>query len=202
MGLLLNAMMGLFLAGFSSLAMAAAYTVDGSHSIVGFSVKHLVISKVKGQFKKAEGSFDFDEKKNEISKVDIKIDVASVDTNDKKRDEHLSSADFFDAKKFPQITFKAGKASVKKGETTKLPGTLTIRGVSKPVVMELTYNGSTIDPWKNEKSGFSLTGKINRQDYGISWNKALDKGGVAVSDEVVIEVEGEATKTSEATKTK
>lgn len=178
----------------SGSAFAATYKIDGAHSVVGFSVKHLVVSKVKGRFNKFEGSFDFDDKKNEVTKVDVKIDAASIDTNDKKRDEHLSSPDFFDVKKHGQILFKADKATVQKDKTTKVEGFLTIKGVTKPVTLDLTYGGSIVDPSGNTKVGFSLTGKIDRKEFGVSWNKTLDKGGVAVSDEVMLEIEGEAQK--------
>lgn len=181
-------------------AQAASYKLDPSHSTVGFSVRHLVVSKVKGHFGKFEGSFEFDEKKMEVSKVDVKIDAASIDTAEAKRDEHLNSPDFFDTKKFPEITFKADKASVKKDKPTKISGTLTMRGVSKPVTLDLTYGGSVVDPWGNEKVGFSMSGKIDRKDFGLTWNKSLDKGGVAVSDEVMLEIEGEAQKEAPAKK--
>jgi polyisoprenoid-binding protein YceI len=182
----------LILATFA--AQAATYKLDPVHSVMGFSVKHLVVSKVKGRFNKAEGGFNFDEKTMEASKIDIKLEAASIDTNDKKRDEHLMSPDFFDVKKFPDLHFTADKVTVKKDEAVKVPGQLTMRGVTKPVTLDLTYGGSIIDPMGNEKIGFSLTGKINRKDWGINWNKTLDKGGLTVSDEVMIEIEGEAIK--------
>lgn len=177
---------------FVSAASAATYNVDESHSIVGFSIKHLVVSKVKGRFNKFSGSFDFDEKKNEVSKIDVKVDVTSVDTNDKKRDEHLSSPDFFDVKNHANMTFTADKVVVKKDKAVKVSGNLTIKGVTKPVTLDLTYGGSVVDPWGNQKVGFSLSGKINRKDWGLNWNKTLDKGGLAVGEEVNLEIEGEA----------
>ncbi|PIS11477.1 MAG: hypothetical protein COT73_03785 [Bdellovibrio sp. CG10_big_fil_rev_8_21_14_0_10_47_8] len=183
--------LGLFL---SAVVDAASYSLDTAHSVVGFSVKHMVVSKVKGRFNKFEGSFDFDEKKNEVSKINVKVEVGSIDTNNKKRDDHLSSPDFFDAKKFPTMTFTANKVVVKKDQTVKVSGDLTLRGVTKPVTLDLTYGGSVVDPSGNEKVGFSLAGKINRKDWGVSWNKTLDKGGLAVSEDVMIEVEGEANK--------
>ncbi len=173
---------------------AASYKIDPAHSVVGFSVKHLMITPVKGRFNKFEGSFDFDEKKNEVSKIDVKLDAASIDTNDKKRDEHLASPDFFDVKKHAQISFKADKMTVEKDKPMKVTGMLTIKGVTKSVPMELTYGGSIVDPSGNQKVGFSLTGKIDRKEFGVSWNKTLDKGGVAVSDEVMINIDGEAQK--------
>jgi polyisoprenoid-binding protein YceI len=189
---------GLLLFAFS--AQAASYKLDPTHTIVGFSVKHLVVSKVKGRFNKFDGSFDFDDKKNEVNKVEVKVDATSIDTNDKKRDEHLGSPDFFDTKKFPEISFKADKIAVKKDQPTKVTGNLTMRGVTKPVSLELTYGGSVVDPWGNEKVGFTLNGKINRKDWGINWNKNLDKGGVVASEDVMIEIEGEAAKDKPAEK--
>ncbi len=180
---------------FAFASQAAPYKLDASHSIVGFSVKHLVVSKVKGRFNKFEGSFQFDEKKNEVSKIEVKIDPASVDTNDKKRDEHLASPDFFDVKKHNEMKFKINKpVIVKLNEAVKVSGDLTMRGVTKPVTLDLTYTGSATDPWGNEKVGFALAGQINRKDWGVNWNKTLDKGGLTVSDEVMIEIEGEAGK--------
>lgn len=176
-------------------AQAAQYKLDPAHTIVGFSVKHLVVSKVKGRFNKFDGGFVFDEKKNEVSKIDVKVDPTSVDTNDKKRDEHLMSPDFFDVKKNPEMHFKSDKAvTVKADQPVKVTGELTMRGVTKPVTLDLTYGGTVTDPWGNEKVGFTLAGKINRKDWGINWNKTLDKGGVTVSDDVMIEIEGEAQK--------
>jgi polyisoprenoid-binding protein YceI len=178
----------------SALAGATTYKMDPVHSVVGFSVKHLVVSKVKGRFNKFEGSFNFDEKNMEASKIEIKIDPASVDTNDKKRDEHLMSPDFFDVKKNPEMKFVADKVVVKKDQAVKLAGQLTMRGVTKPVTLDLTYGGSVTDPMGNEKVGFTISGTINRKDWGVNWNKTLDKGGLTVSDDVMIEIDGEAIK--------
>ena len=176
-------------------SFAASYKLDPAHSQVGFAIKHLVISTVRGNFNKFEGTFDFDEKSGVVSKVDVKIDSTSINTNDKKRDEHLNSPDFFDTKKHPEIRFKSDKgAAVKKDQTVKISGDLTMRGVTKPVTMDLTYLGTMTDAWGNEKVGFSLRGKVNRKDFGINWNKALDRGGMTLADDVVIEIEGQATK--------
>lgn len=176
-------------------SQAANYELDPVHSVVGFSVKHLVVSKVKGRFNKFEGTFVFDDKKAELSKIDVKIDPASIDTNNKKRDEHLMSPDFFDVKKNAEMKFKSEKpVVVKVGQAVKVTGDLTMRGVTKPVSLDLTYGGSIVDPMGKEKVGFTLTGTLNRKDWGVAWNKNLDKGGVAVSDEVALEIEGEAQK--------
>lgn len=184
------AVAALFLLGSGAFA-STEYTIDSAHSEVGFSVTHLMISKVRGRFNKFEGKFNFDEAKKELSNVDVKIDVASVDTNEKKRDEHLTSGDFFDAKEFPTMTFKTEKVE-KIGKKSKLIGTLTIHGKSQKVTLDVEYKGSIVDPMGNNKVGFAATGKINRKDFGINWNKSLDKGGVALGDEVTITIEGEA----------
>lgn len=173
---------------------AEKYNLDTSHSEVGFSVTHLMVSKVKGHFKKYNASFSFDQASGEVTDIDVNIDPATIYTNEDKRDDHLRGADFFDVKKFPAITFKADKVKVTKGQKTMVTGQLSMHGVSKPASFDLEYSGSVIDPWKNEKLGFSLVGKINRKDWGLTWNKGLDKGGVAVGDEVTISVDGEAQK--------
>ena len=180
---------------FSTGAIAAKYNLDQSHAEIGFGVKHLMISTVKGRFNKFEGGFDYDAAKKEVNNIDVKIDVSSIDTNDKKRDEHLSSPDFFDAKNHPTLTFKGEKiTNVTSGKTFKVPGTLTIKGVSKPIVLNAKFEGAMTDPMQNERVVFSANADINRNDYGVSWNKKLDKGGVVVGDEVKIQIEAEAVK--------
>jgi polyisoprenoid-binding protein YceI len=179
----------------SSLVWAANYKIDGSHSDVGFSVKHLMLTNVKGRFNKVEGSFSYDAKSKVLSKVDVKIDAASVDTNDKKRDEHLSSPDFFDVKKNPSLEFKADKVTgVEPGKTVEVPGTLTIHGITKPVTLDVEFRGITQDPYGNERLVFGAKTKIKRADWGMTWNKTLDKGGVVVGDEVTIDIESESVK--------
>jgi polyisoprenoid-binding protein YceI len=179
----------------SSFSFAGPFKLDPAHSEVGFSVKHLVYANVKGRFNKFDGGFSYDDKTKTVSNIDVKVDTTSIDTNDKKRDDHLMSADFFDAKKNPTLTFKADKiAGVEPGKTFKVPGTLTMRGVSKPIALEVEFRGLTTDPWGNEKLIFGATSKIQRKDWGINWNKALDKGGMVVGEDVVINVEGEAGK--------
>lgn len=179
----------------SSLAQASVYAIDKTHTEVGFSVKHLMVTNVKGRFDKFQGSFFFDEKKGELKDVDIKIETASVNTNEADRDKHLRNADFFDAEKFDAISFKSTKVELKDKKPNKVHGNLTIRGVTKPVVLDVVYQGNVMDPWGNEKVAFSATTKINRKDFGVSWQKNLDKGGVVVGDEVTITIEGQGLKT-------
>lgn len=173
----------------SSLAYAAPYSVDVAHSSVGFKVKHMMISKVNGNFKSFSGLFDYDEKTKIITSITAEIAVASINTEDAKRDAHLKSADFFDAEKFGTITF-VSKSIV--GD--KVIGDLTMKGVTKSVTFEYEFGGATTNPWGKKIAGFSLYGKIDRRDFGITWNKVLDVGGIAVSNDVKlsIEVEGGA----------
>lgn len=175
---------------------AAPYELDVAHTDVSFSVKHLMISTAKGSFRDFKGSFDFDEAKGTLKNIDVEIQMASVDTKQPKRDDHLKSPDFFDVAKYPTMTFKADSATVKEGKPVKLNGTLTMRGVSKPVTLDLVYAGRQTDPYGVAHSGFSLSGKINRKDFGLTWNapvakSALDKGGVAIGEEVTIDISGE-----------
>jgi polyisoprenoid-binding protein YceI len=167
--------------GFSSL-QAQNFKVDLSHSEVGFKVKHLMISNVKGNFSSFSGSYDLKDKK--LTALEGTIDVESIDTANEKRDNHLRSEDFFYAEKYPKMTFKMTKFS-----GNKAIGDLTIRGVTKPVTLEVEFNGMIEDPWGNTRSSITLEGEINRMDYGLKWNKALEAGGVVVGEEVKLEIE-------------
>lgn len=174
---------------------AATYNLDASHSEVGFSVKHLMLSNVKGRFGKFEGSFDYDAKTKTLSAVEVKVDIASIDTNEKKRDQHLASPDFFDAGKYPSMTFKADKVTgVEAGKSVQVPGTLTLHGVTKPVTLEVDFRGTTTDPYGNERLVFGATTKIKRSEFGVSWNKNMDKGGVVVGEDVAVSIEAESIK--------
>lgn len=175
----------------ASLAWSAHYEIDASHSTIGFAIKHMVVSKTRGKFEKFSGSFDFDKDKPASWKTQSTVDVASVNTSDKKRDDHLRSPDFFDAQKYPTMTFKSLKVTDVKGSSAKLHGDLTIHGVTKPVVFDLEIGGLVTDPWGNKRAGFSAKTKIARKDFGLTWNKVLDTGGLAVGDEVEIELEVE-----------
>lgn len=182
-----------FLFAANAFAAPTKFTLDRAHSEVGFSVSHLMISKVTGKFEKFDSTFAFDEATGDLKDVAVKIDAASINTSDSKRDDHLKTADFFDVKKFPNIEFKSEKIEKKGKKPTKVHGQLTMHGVTKPVTLNVTYNGTMVDPWGNKKAGFEATGKLSRKDYGLTWNKALDKGGVAVGDEVTLRINGEAT---------
>lgn len=170
-------------------AFATTYSVDPSHTSVIFKVRHL-LGKVTGRFHKFDGTVDLDPVQRDAVSVTGSIDVASIDTDEAKRDEHLRSPDFFDAAKFPKITFKAGALSAVNADKTKakLTGELTMHGVTRPIVLDVEWFGTVTDPWGNKKAGFDGTTKLNRKDFGMVWNKALDSGGLLVGDEVEIEL--------------
>ena len=177
---------------FVATTQAATYKLDPAHSQVGFSVKHLMVTNVKGEFKKFDGKFNYDSAKKEVKDIDISIDTESIETGVVDRDTHLKSNDFFDAKKYPKITFKSQKAEITPdGKTTKVKGMLTMRDKTLPVVLDVINNGEA-EFMGVKKVGFSASTKVNRKDWGVSWNKGLDKGGVVVSDDVMIVIEGEA----------
>ncbi len=168
----------------SSALFAGTYNVDASHSNVGFKVKHLMISNVSGKFDKFSGKFEYDEKTKTLKGLAGEVSVASINTEDAKRDAHLKSADFFDEVNNPTLTYKLDKVE---GNTAY--GKLTIRGVTKDVKLDLENNGTAIDPWGNTRVALALTGKINRTDFGLNWNKALEAGGVLVDETVKLDIE-------------
>ncbi len=180
---------------------AATYTVDADHSSVTFKVKHL-LSKTQGQFKKFEGTVDFEPGKPETWSAAGLIQVASIDTNSAERDKHLLTADFFDAQNNPTIEFKTTEVKESTETTAKVEGIMKMHGVEKPIVLDVTIGGIAADPWGNTRAAFSATTKIDRKDFGMVWNKTLDKGGLMVGEEVEIslEVEGILKKTEEAPK--
>ncbi|MDB5273797.1 MAG: YceI family protein [Chitinophagaceae bacterium] len=159
----------------------AKWNLDAAHSEVGFKVKHLMINNVKGKFNTFNVELQSDSDDFKSSSISFTADVASIDTSNEQRDQHLKSGDFFDTEKFPQITFKSTKYDGK-----ELVGELTIRDVTKPVKLDVDFGGIAKDPWGNTKAGFTVTGKINRKDWGLNWNAALETGGVLVSEEVSI----------------
>jgi polyisoprenoid-binding protein YceI len=171
-------------------ASAAKFEIDKDHTTVGFGIKHLVISKVKGTFDNFSGEFEYDAKNIGASKVNATIQTDSINTAVKKRDEHLKSADFFDVAKFPTITFVSKKVTGTP-KKAKIEGDLTIHGVTKTVVLDAEMNGTVKDPWGNNRVGFSAKTKVNRKDFGLTWNKALETGGFVVGDDVEISIEVE-----------
>lgn len=179
------------LVGFSAVAHAG-WEFDDAHSKAIFTVKHLTVTNVTGKILGMKGSIHLDEKDITKSNVDVTLDTATVDTDNDKRDEHLKSPDFFDVKKFPVMKFKSTKVE-KAGEGhLKVSGQLTIRDQTKPVVLDVEGPSAAVkDPWGNVKRGLSATTKINRKDFGLTWNKTLDGGGLVVGDEVKIVLEVE-----------
>lgn len=172
----------------------AKWILDPAHSELTFKVKHLMISNVKGEFKIFNASIDNEDFEN--GKVIARIDASSIFTNNDDRDNHLRSADFFDVEKFPGIIFESTKFEKVSDEEYKLRGNLTIKDVTKEITLNVEYGGSNKDPWGNTKAGFSLTGKINRKDWGLNWNAALEAGGVLVGDDISISGEVQFAKQS------
>lgn len=191
MGFIVNGILGLLL--ISSTAIAAdTYIIDKDHSSATFIIRHLV-GRVNGSFSDIRGKIIFDEKKLSKSSVETTIKTESIDTKVEKRDNHLKSPDFFETEKFPDITFVSKKIKGK-GKKFKIPGILSIRGIEKLVTLDADFNGITKDPWGNTRAGFAASTKINRKDFGLTWNKALEAGGFMVGDEVAINLEIEAIK--------
>ena len=166
-------------------AGTSTWNIDGAHSIVEFAVKHMMVSTVKGRFKDVKGTVHIDESDPARSRVEAAVDVASVDTGAEQRDEHLRSDDFFNAAEYPQITFRSTGVSGA-GEDWKVEGDLTIRDVTRPVVLDLEFEGRGPDAYGGERAGFTATTKINRRDFGVNWNGLIEAGGVVVSDTVKI----------------
>lgn len=185
------------LAGTAAAFAADEYTIDKAHSSVAFSVKHMVVNNVKGLFEDYSGTILYDEKDITKSSVKAVIKTASIDTGNEKRDEHLRNADFFDAQKYPEITF-ASKRIMKQGDGYAAVGTLTMHGVSKEVTIPFTVAGPIKDPWGNLRMGVEGGLTINRQDFGISWSKTMDSGGLVVGNDVKIELNLEATRPAAA----
>jgi len=163
------------------------WSIDPTHSEIGFTVKHLMISNVRGNFTNFEATIDGEDFIN--SPIKVKIDAASISTHNTDRDNHLKSADFFDVENHPSISFEGNSCSKSDSENYKLKGMLTIKGISKEVVLDVEYGGTNKDPWGNEKSAFAITGKINRKDWGLNWNAALETGGVLVGEDIKINAE-------------
>jgi polyisoprenoid-binding protein YceI len=174
-----------------------AWVIDPAHSEINFSARHMMISTVRGRFEKFSGMVNFDEAEPARTTVNVQIEAASVNTKEAQRDGHLKSPDFFDAAKYPYLTFKSKRVEVKDGHHAKLYGDLTIRDVTKPVVLDVEYAGQAKSPWGTFSAGFSAQTKINREDWGLTWNQALETGGVLVGKEVTISIEVEIVKQAE-----
>lgn len=181
------------LLALASPALADSWQVDPSHSDVGFSVPHMMISRVKGEFKEFSGKAEIDDKNLTRSQVTFEVKVASVDTDEAKRDEHLRGGDFFDAEKYPLMVFKSTKVR-RAGKGYKVTGDLTLHGVTKPVTLAVTLTKPIQTPFGTTARGVSATGVIKRKDFGMTWNNTLDAGGLMVGEEVEIQVELELVK--------
>jgi polyisoprenoid-binding protein YceI len=162
------------------------WVLDPTHSEVNFKIKHLMITNVSGNFGNLSGTVTAEGNDFSQAQVNFTADTATVNTNNPDRDNHLKSGDFFDAEQYPQIKFVSNSYNAGAGTIT---GDLTIKDVTQPVTLDVDFNGVNKDPWGNQKAGFSLSGKINRKDFGLNWNAALETGGVLVSEEVKISAE-------------
>jgi len=174
------------------------YTVDTAHSSIGFSVKHMMVSKVRGNFNEFSANLEGQETDLTGSTIEFTIDVASINTNNEDRDNHLRSADFFDVETYPSITFKATDIQSKGGDEYKVTGDLTIKDVTKEVTFDAEYEGKGTNPWGQEVVAFSANSKINRKDFGLTWNQTLETGGVLVGEDIKIDIELELNPAQEA----
>ena len=170
-----------------------AWKLDPSHTSVEFSAKHLMITTVKGRITDIEGIIYTDEKDLKNSSVEATLKAVSLDTRTDQRDQHLRSADFLDVEKFPEIRFRSTRIQGNK-QSFKLTGDLTIRDVTKPITLDVEFEGETKDPWGGQRLGFSANGKIDRREFGLTWNQALEAGGVVVGNDIKINLEVQAVK--------
>jgi polyisoprenoid-binding protein YceI len=160
------------------------WALDPAHSEIQFKIKHMMISTITGEFTKFDASLEAEDHDFTQSKATFTADVDSINTKNEQRDGHLKSPDFFDAPGNPQITFESEKLEKKDGEHYQLSGNLTIKGVSKPIVLEAVHSGVITDPYGNQRTGFEVSGKINRKDFGLTWHQLTEAGGLVVGDEV------------------
>jgi polyisoprenoid-binding protein YceI len=166
-----------------------SWTIDPAHTLVQFSVRHMMISKVRGQFEKFSGEVNLDENNPAATTVDVNIETASVNTREPQRDGHLKSPDFFDSEKFPTMHFVSHKVEVTSPSSARLTGDLTIKDQTHPVNMDVEFAGKAKSPWGTTSVGFNGTTKINRKDWNLTWNQALETGGFLVGDEIEITIE-------------
>ncbi len=174
------------------------WVLEPAHSELQFKVKHLMISTVTGNFSKLDGSVETDGDDFSTAKVHFTADVNSISTNNEQRDGHLKSADFFDITNHPQILFDSTRMEKTSDEAYKLHGNLTMRGVTKPITIDVEYGGTVKDPWGNTRSGFTVEGKINRKDFGVQWNAVTEAGGLMLGDDVKIHANVQFVKTQVA----
>jgi polyisoprenoid-binding protein YceI len=171
------------------------WTIDAAHTLVEFSAKHMMITTVKGRFGAVKGTITADLRNPDNSHVEAEIDAASLDTRTEQRDQHLKSADFLNVEQYPTITFKSTRvqgAYAREGDEFKVTGDLTIRGMTRPVTLDCTFDGTNKDPWGGERAGFSASTKIDRREWGLTWNQALETGGILVGNDIKISLEVQA----------
>lgn len=173
------------------------WTIDTAHSEITFTVRHMMISNVRGQFERFTGTVDFVEENPSQSSVDVQIEAASINTREEKRDAHLRSNDFLAADQHPYLTFKSTRVEALDDTRGKIYGNLTIRDVTRPVVLDVEYSGMAMSPWGSMSAGFSAVTRISRKEWGLEWNAALETGGVLVGDEIKINIELEIIKQPE-----
>jgi len=162
----------------------ATYKIDPAHSEILFKVRHLMISYVTGSFKTFDASLESSAEDFSDAKINFEADIDSIHTNSEQRDGHLKSDDFFNAAEFPKLTFTSTGIAKESDDEYKLTGDLTIRDINKSIMLDVTYNGTVVDPWGQTKAGFELTGKINRKEFGLKWHAATETGGIVAGDEV------------------
>ncbi len=174
------------------------WQIDPVHSCIHFSIRHFVVSKIHGRFTKWGGTMQLDEASPASSKVEVHIDASSIDTNDPRRDGHLQGADFFNVAQYPEITFVSTKVEPAGGDRYRVTGDLTLRGITRPVTLEVEHGGTVKDPWGNNRGGFGLKGSIDRKEFGLTFNQVLEGGGVALGDTVDFSIDVEAVKAAGA----
>ena len=170
----------------TDVAQSVKWILDAAHSEIQFKVKHLMISTVTGSFNKFSGTAETDDEAFETAKINFKADIDSISTNNEQRDAHLKNNDFFDAAKHPELNFESNKVEKLNDEEYKLYGVLTMKGISRNISLKVEIGGITKDPWGNRRAGFSVTGKINRQDFGVSFGAVTETGGLLLDNEIKI----------------
>lgn len=175
-----------------------SWQIDSSHSHINFTARHMMISKVRGSFENFSGTVNFDEENPTNTTVNVEVDLTSINTRDDQRDGHLKSPDFFDVEKYPTMKFVSTRVEQINENNGRLYGQLTIKDITKEVVLDAEYAGTAKSPWGTESAGFSATGSLNRKEWGLNWNQALETGGVLVGDKINIEIELELVKQAQA----
>jgi len=165
------------------------WVLDSTHSELGFKIKHLMITNVSGSFNNFQGEVETEGEDFSTAQINVTVDMASISTNNEQRDEHLRNSDFFEVENHPELTFKSTRIEKVDSDTFTLNGELTLKGITKPVKLNVEYNGVTKDPWGGERAGFVITGKINRSDWGVNFNGVLETGGLMLGEEVKINSE-------------